>query len=159
MPRKPLRPKERRKNFAPDAKYNSVLLGKFLNKLNFRGQKSVAERLIYDAFELIKEKLKEDPLKVFNQAIDNVRPLLEVKARRVGGATYQVPVETPRDRSETIAMRWLIQYSKERKGMPMHRKLADELIAAYKKEGSAIKKREDTHKMADANKAFAHYRW
>ncbi|OGS24531.1 MAG: 30S ribosomal protein S7 [Elusimicrobia bacterium RIFOXYB2_FULL_48_7] len=159
MPRKPLRPKERRKNFAPDAKYNSVLLGKFINKLNFSGQKSVAERIIEQAFNLIKDKIKEDPLKVFIQAIENVRPLVEVKARRVGGATYQVPVETPRDRSETMGMRWIIQYAKEKKGMPMHRKLAEELMAAYKKEGSAIKKREDTHKMADANKAFAHYRW
>ncbi|MBU0952343.1 MAG: 30S ribosomal protein S7 [Elusimicrobia bacterium] len=159
MPRKPLRPKERRKNFMPDARYNSVLLGKFLNKLNFSGQKSVAERIIYSAFNLIKDKLKEDPLKVFIQAIENVRPLLEVKARRVGGATYQVPVETARERSETIAMRWLIQYAQEKKGVPMHKKLADELMAAYKKEGSAMKKREDTHKMADANKAFAHYRW
>ncbi|OGS22191.1 MAG: 30S ribosomal protein S7 [Elusimicrobia bacterium RIFOXYA2_FULL_39_19] len=159
MSRKPLRPKQRRKTLATDAKFSSLLLGKFLNKLNFKGQKSTAERIIYTSFDIIKEKLKEDPLKVFIQAIDNVRPLVEVKARRVGGATYQVPIETPKDRSETIAMRWIIQYARERKGVPMHQKLADELISAYKKEGAAVKKKEDTHKMADANKAFAHYRW
>ncbi|MEW6040605.1 MAG: 30S ribosomal protein S7 [Elusimicrobiota bacterium] len=159
MPRKSLKPKEKRPFPASDTKYDSQTVSRFINKLNFRGKRTLAERIIYMVFDSIKEKIKEEPLKVFLQAIENVRPLLVVKARRVGGATYQVPTEVPQARSESIAMRWILQFARERKGMPIHQKLAEEIISAYRKEGSAIKKREDTHKMAEANKAFAHYRW
>lgn len=143
----------------PDIKYNSVLLQRFINKINFRGKKTIAEKIVYGAFELIKEKTNEDPLKVFQEAIENARPLLEVRPRRIGGATYQVPKEVPKYRGETLAMRWIIQFAREREGEPMYKKLADEILQAYKKEGTVIKKREDTHKMAEANRAFAHYRW
>ncbi len=154
------RPVKVRREISPDIKYNSVLVHRFINKINYRGKKNTAMKIVYGAFDLIQKKLNEDPLKVFNQAIENVRPLVELRPRRIGGATYQVPVEVPQYRSETLAMRWIIQYAKQRKGRPMKEKLAEEIIAAYKKENSAaIKKREDTHKMAEANRAFAHYRW
>jgi small subunit ribosomal protein S7 len=159
MPRKPLKPREKRKLPLPDYKYNSVLVSRFINKILQRGKKTLAERIVYDAFDIIKKKLNEDPLKVFTEAVENVRPLLEVRPRRIGGATYQIPGEVPQIRGETLALRWIIQYARERKGMPISQKLAEEIISAYRKEGAAIKKREDTHKMAEANKAFAHYRW
>lgn len=159
MPRKPLKPHERRPLPPPDVKYNSVLVARFINRINFRGQKSLAERLVYKAFDLIKEKTGEDPLKVFTQAIENAKPLVEVKPRRVGGATYQVPVEVPVMRGTTLAMRWIIDAARNRNGKPTYIRLAEEIISAYKKEGSAVKKREDVHKMAEANRAFAHYRW
>jgi len=160
MPRKKLRPREKIKNIiTPDLRYNSLLVARFINKLNFRGKKIVAEKIVYKAFDIIREKTKKEPLEVFIKAIENVRPLLEVRPRRVGGATYQVPVEVPQVRSETLAMRWILQFARERKGASMHQKLAEEIISAYNKEGPAIKKREDTHKMAEANRAFAHYRW
>jgi len=159
MPRKGLRPRDRREAPPPDFKYNSVLVSKFVNKINYRGQKSIAEKIVYGAFDIIKEKIKEDPLSVFTKAIENVRPLLEVKARRVGGANYQVPVEVPQTRGITLAMRWIIDAARARTGAPMKNRLAEEIISAYKKEGPAVKKREDTHKMAEANRAFAHYRW
>jgi len=159
VPRKPLKPREKRGYPDPDLKYDSVLAARFIGKINFRGQKSLAERVFYKALDIIKEKTKEDPLNVFTRAIENVRPLLEVKPRRVGGATFQVPVEVPSDRSTTMAMRWIIDLVRVSKGKPIHERLAGELMAASKKEGLAIKKREDTHKMAEANKAFAHYRW
>lgn len=159
MPRKELRPRERRSLPLPDSKYNSVLVTRFINKLNFEGKRNTAERIFYDALEIVQDKTKEDPLTVFNRAIENVRPLLEVRPRRVGGATYQVPMEVPQLRSNTMAVRWLIQYATARTGKPMAERLAQEFIEASRKEGSAIKKREDTHKMAEANKAFAHYRW
>ncbi|MFN3966565.1 MAG: 30S ribosomal protein S7 [Endomicrobiia bacterium] len=160
MPRKKLKPREKNKRvIIPDIKYNSLLVARFINKINFRGKKTVAEEIVYKAFDIIKEKTKKDPLEVFTKAIENVRPLLEVKPRRVGGATYQVPVEVPQTRGETLAMRWILQFARERKGAPMYQKIADEIISAYNKEGPAIKKREDTHKMAEANRAFAHYRW
>jgi len=159
MPRKELRPRERRGLPAPDSKYNSVLIARFINRLNFTGKKSRAEHIFYGALDIVKERTKEDPLTVFNQAIENVRPLLEVRPRRVGGATYQVPMEVPQIRSTSLAMRWIIQYAEARTGKPMSERLAQEFIDASKKEGSAIKKREDTHKMAESNKAFAHYRW
>jgi len=136
-----------------------VLVSRFINKLNYQGRKLAAEHVFYDALDVIKEKLKEDPLNVFNAAVENVRPLLEVRARRVGGATYQVPREVRPVRSYTVAMRWLIESARSRSGRPMAERLADELLSAYKKEGAAFKKREDTHKMAEANRAFAHYRW
>ncbi|MDI6640834.1 MAG: 30S ribosomal protein S7 [Elusimicrobiota bacterium] len=159
MPRKPLKPREKRPLPLPDYKFNSVIVQRFINKINFRGKKTVAEKILYSAFDLIKEKTNQDPLKVFEQAIENARPLLEVRPRRIGGATYQVPIEVRKIRGETIAMRWLIQFARQRKGIPMFKKLAEEILLAYKKEGAVIKKREDTHKMAEANKAFAHYRW
>jgi ribosomal protein S7, bacterial/organelle len=159
MPRKTLRPRERRALPIPDSKYNSVLVTRFINKLNFAGKKSTAESIFYGALEIIKEKMKEEPLGVFNRAIENVRPLLEVRPRRVGGATYQVPMEVPQLRSTTMAVRWLITYARARKGKPMMERLAQEFMEASRKEGSAMKKREDTHRMAESNKAFAHYRW
>ena len=159
MPRKGLRPRERREAPPPDFKYDSVLVSKFINKINHRGQKLVAERIVYGAFDIVKDKIKEDPLAVFTKAIENIRPLLEVKARRVGGANYQVPVEVPQARGISVAMRWLIEAARARTGSPIKNRLAEEIILAYKKEGPAIKKREDTHRMAEANRTFAHYRW
>lgn len=159
MPRKELRPRERRGLPAPDAKYNSVLVTRFINKLNFTGKKNKAETIFYDALDIIKEKTGEEPLGVFNRAMENVRPLLECRPRRVGGATYQVPMEVPQLRSTTLAIRWILQYATARTGKPMAERLAQEFIEGSRKEGSAMKKREDTHKMAESNKAFAHYRW
>lgn len=159
MPRKELRPRERRGLPNPDTQFSSVLVARFINKLNSAGKKSTAEKIFYKSMEYIKEKTKSDPLNVFTQAMENVRPLLEVRPRRVGGATYQVPSEVPALRSATLAIRWILSFARARKGKPMHERLATELIEASRKEGSAIKKREDTHKMAEANKAFAHYRW
>jgi small subunit ribosomal protein S7 len=149
-----------KKVLLPDPKFNSKIVGKFINMVMVEGKKSVAEKIVYNALEKVKTVLNEpDALKIFYKAIDNVRPRLEVKPRRVGGATYQVPVEVKQDRGSSIALRWIRDYSKNRKGKAMEEKLADEIIAAYKSEGSAIKKRDDTHKMADSNKAFAHFRW
>ncbi|MBN1621479.1 MAG: 30S ribosomal protein S7 [Endomicrobiales bacterium] len=159
MPRKPLKPREYREKPAPDYRYNSTLISRFVNKLNFKGKKNTAESIIYDAFDIIKEQTKENPLEVFNRAIENVRPLLEVRPRRVGGATYQVPMEVSKVRSTTMAMRWIISFARARKGKPMSEKLAQEFIEASRKEGAAMKKKADTHKMAEANKAFAHYKW
>lgn len=159
MPRKPLKPREKRGLPDPDYRYGSVLLSRLINKINFGGKKSLSERTIYTALDKIKDKTKEEPIQVLNRAIENVRPLVEVRPRRVGGATYQVPMEVPHIRSITLAINWLLQYSREKTGRPMIERLADEIIAASKKEGSSFKKREDTHKMAEANKAFAHYRW
>lgn len=159
MPRKSLKPNERRPLPPPDYKYNSVLVARFINKINYRGKKSLSERIVYSAFDLIKEKTGEDPLKVFTQAIENARPLLEVKPRRVGGATYQVPVEVPVLRGTTLAMRWIIETARNRGSKNFYERLCEEIISAYKKEGSVIKKREEVHKMAEANRAFAHYRW
>lgn len=159
MPRKELRPRERRGLPTPDSIYNSVLVARFINKLNSTGKKSTVERVFYKALDIIKEKTKEDPLNVFNQAIENVRPLLEVRPRRVGGATYQVPMEVPQLRSTALAMRWIITFASARTGKPMSERLAQEFMEASRKEGASVKKREDTHKMAESNKAFAHYRW
>ena len=143
----------------PDARYDSQTVSKFINSLMFQGKKSTAERICYGAFTLVEERAKEDPLKTFKKALDNVKPVLEVKSRRVGGATYQVPVEVRPERRTALAMRWLISFSRDRGEKSMAEKLAAEIIAASKGEGNAIKKKEDTHRMADANKAFAHYRW
>jgi small subunit ribosomal protein S7 len=145
--------------FYPDAKYGSLTLAKFINFMMFDGQKSTAEKIIYSTFDLIKKKTNDDPLKIFNDAINNVRPNLEVRSRRVGGATYQVPVEVKTKRSQTLALRWILEASRKRKNKTMSDKLFYELIDASQRKGSAIKKREDTHKMAESNKAFAHYRW
>ena len=158
MPRKGLRPRDRR-DFPPaDHKFQSVLISRFINKLNYRGRKMASEFVFYGAMDVLKEK-GQDPLDVFNKAIENVRPLLEVRPRRVGGATYQVPSEVRTVRSYTVAMRWVIDAARARTGRPMAERLAEEFMAAAKKEGTAFKKREDTHKMAEANRAFAHYRW
>jgi small subunit ribosomal protein S7 len=159
MPRKGLRPRDRREAPPPDYKYNSGLISRFINKLNFQGRRLAAEKVFYGALDIVKERTKEEPLNVFTQAIENIRPLLEVRPRRVGGATYQVPSEVRPTRSYTVAMRWLINAAAQRTGKPMSEKLAEEILSAIKKEGVAFKKREDTHKMAEANRAFAHYRW
>ena len=145
--------------FYPDAKYGSSILSKFINFVMYDGKKSTAEKIIYSAFDQIKNKTKEDPIKVFNDAINNIRPNLEVRSRRVGGATYQVPVEVKTKRSETLALRWLLEASRKRKNKTMSDKLFNELMDASQRKGFAIKKREDTHRMAESNKAFAHYRW
>lgn len=159
MPRKALKPREKRGMPKGDSIYNSVLLARVINKLDHSGKKSTAERIIYKAFDIIKEKMGEDPLVVFNRAIENARPLLEVRPRRVGGATYQVPMEVPMVRSTTLAMNWIMETARAKTGKPMCERLAQELMDASKKEGAVMKKREDTHKMAEANKAFAHYKW
>ena len=142
-----------------DAKYQSLILTKFINFIMYDGKRSVAEKIIYTALEKIKEKTKQDPIKVFNDAISNVRPNLEVRSRRVGGATYQVPVEVKSKRSQTLALRWILEASRKRKNKTMSDKLFYELVDASQGKGSSIKKRKDTHKMAESNKAFAHYRW
>ncbi|MDR0977684.1 MAG: 30S ribosomal protein S7 [Endomicrobium sp.] len=159
MPRKALKPKEKRGLPEPDPKYGSVVITRFINKLNFEGKKSVAESIVYDSFDIIKGKVNEEPVSVFNRALENIRPLLEVRPRRVGGATYQVPMEVPMSRSITLAINWIIEIARGKTGKPMCEKLAQEIIDASKKEGLAMKKREDTNKIAEANKAFAHYRW
>ena len=143
----------------PDAKHNSVILTKFINSIMYDGKKTKAEKIIYSTLDRIKEKTKEDPIKIFNDAINNVRPNLEVRSRRVGGATYQVPVEVKTKRSQTLALRWILGASRKRKNKTMSEKLFFEIMDASQRKGSAIKKREDTHKMAESNKAFAHYRW
>jgi small subunit ribosomal protein S7 len=148
-----------KRDILSDPKFNSKLVAKFINKVMRRGKKSLAERILYGAFELIEKRSKQDPLDVFHKAMDNVRPVIEVKSRRVGGSTYQVPVEVRADRRNALAMRWLISYSKQRSEKTMVQKLAGELQDAAQNRGSAVKKREDTHRMAEANKAFAHYRW
>jgi small subunit ribosomal protein S7 len=144
---------------SPDPKFKNTLVAKFINKIMQRGKKSVAERILYHALEIIQERTKEDPLKVFEKSVGNVKPVIEVKSRRVGGATYQVPTEVRPERRTALAIRWLILYSQERAEKSMEEKLAAELIDAANNRGGAIKKREDVHKMAEANKAFAHYRW
>ena len=159
MPRKGLKPRERRAAPPADFKFNSVLVSRLINRVNFQGKKLVGERIVYGALEIIAEKTKEDPLMVFTKAIENVRPMLAVRARRVGGGNYQVPIEVRPARSATLAMRWILGSARDRKGRPMAEHLAEELLLAYKKEGAAFKKREDTHRMAEANRAFAHYRW
>ena len=145
--------------FYPDPKYGSLILAKFINFVMYDGKKTTSEKIIYEALEKIKEKTKGDPIKTFNEAITNIRPNLEVRSRRVGGATYQVPQEVKTKRSQTLALRWLLEASRKRKNKTMSEKLFNELMDASQKKGSAIKKREDTHKMAESNKAFAHFRW
>jgi len=156
MPRKAF---VRKREIPPDPVYGSVLVSKFINKIMYSGKRSVAESIFYGAMDIIKEKTGEDPLKVFQRALENVKPILEVKSRRVGGATYQVPIEIRPDRRLSLAVRWLIGYSRARSEKTMTESLAGELLDAYNNRGSSIKKKEDTHKMAEANKAFAHYRW
>ena len=142
-----------------DLVYGTKVITKFINSLMLDGKKTVAEKIVYKTFEIIKEKSKQDPLEVFNEAIKNVKPNLEVKSRRVGGATYQVPVEVRSDRAQALAIRWLIESSKKRGDKTMQERLSKEFLDASTNKGNAIKKKEDTHKMAEANKAFAHFRW
>jgi len=151
--------KTHKKIFYPDAKYGSTVLAKFINFIMYDGKKDVAEKIIYNTLNKIKEKTKDDPIKIFNDAINNIRPNLEVRSRRVGGATYQVPVEVKTKRSQTLALRWLLDASRKRKNKTMTDKLFNELMDASQNKGSAIRKREETHKMAESNKAFAHFRW
>lgn len=148
-----------KREILPDPKYNSKMVSKFMSAIMTDGKKSVAERICYGAFEIIKEKAGEDPLKVFKTAIENVKPIVEVKARRVGGATYQVPVEVRPNRRLALAFRWIRDFARKRPERTMTERLAAELLDAYNKTGASVKKREDTHRMAEANKAFAHYRW
>ena len=149
-----------KKELLPDPKFHSKLVAKFINIVMDSVKKSTAENIVYGAFQILTEKLNEpDAVKIFNKALDNARPQIEVKPRRVGGATYQVPIEVKQERGVSLAMRWVRDFARAKKGRPMEERLAEELLAAYKAEGSAIKKRDDTHKMAEANKAFAHFRW
>ena len=154
-----------RKNKAPrkillvDSKYKSTIIPKLINSIMNDGKKTIAEKIIYDAIDKIKSKSKEEPINIFNEAINNLRPTVEVRARRVGGATYQVPVEVKSKRSQALALRWLVEASRKRKDKQMSDKIFNEIYDAYQNKGSAIKKKEDTHKMAESNKAFAHFRW
>ena len=144
----------------PDGKYKSILAGKFINCLMYSGKKSVAEIVFYDALDIIKEKIPDkEPIEIFTQAVENVKPYIEVRSRRVGGAAYQVPMQVNRNRQQSLSIRWILGATREKKGRPMYLKLAEELMAAYNKEGAAYTKRENVHRMADANKAFAHFAW
>lgn len=156
MPRRGLITK---RDVLPDPIYNSKLVTKLINNIMYDGKKGVAQRIIYDAFDIIKEKTGKDPLEVFEQAMENIMPVLEVKARRVGGATYQVPIEVRPERRQTLGLRWLTVYSRARNERTMKERLANEILDAINNQGGAIKKKDDTHKMAESNKAFAHYRW
>ena len=156
MPRRREVPKRK---IIPDPKFKDKLISKFTNTLMFGGKKATAEGILYGALDIIKDRHKEDPLEVFRKALDNVKPKLEVKSRRVGGATYQVPVEVRPERRVALAMRWLVTYSRSRGEKTMRERLASELVDAAQNRGNAVKKKDDTHKMAEANKAFAHYRW
>jgi len=156
MPRRRVAEK---REILPDPKYGSKLVSKFMNAIMEDGKKSTAERSCYGAFEIMRTKTGQDPLKVFKQALENVKPVLEVRPRRVGGATYQVPIEVRPSRRLALAFRWIINYSRARAEKTMREKLAGELLDAFNSTGSSVKKREDTHKMAEANRAFAHYRW
>ena len=148
-----------KRTILPDARYDSQTVSKFINVLMYQGKKSTAERIFYAAMDLVENRTSQPGVNIFKQALTNLKPVVEVKSRRVGGATYQVPVEVRPERRTALAMRWLISYSRDRNEKSMPEKLAAEIISASKGEGNAVKKKEDTHRMADANKAFAHYRW
>ena len=148
-----------KRNVLPDAKFGDIVLTKFMNSLMFNGKKSIAERIVYGALERVESKLKKASVDLFHEALENIKPAIEVRSRRVGGATYQVPVEVRPERRQALAIRWLIKASRERNENTMEERLAAEMIDAVNSRGSAVKKREDTHKMAEANKAFSHYRW
>ena len=156
MPRKGKVPK---RDILPDPKFHSKLVSKFVHGIMWEGKKSTAETILYDALEIVGKKLNEEPLKIFERAVENVKPVLEVRSRRVGGSTYQVPVEIRPERRQALAIRWIIQYARSRSEKSMKEKLASDFMDAASNRGSSVKKREDTHKMAEANKAFAHYRW
>ena len=149
-----------RRKIAPDPKYNSELVSKFVNNLMLKGKKSLARRIFYESMDVLGKKVPDkEVMDVLGESVENVRPILEVKSRRIGGATYQVPIEVRSERRTSLAIKWLVQFARERKGVPMAEALAGELLAAYNREGAAVKKRENMHKMAEANRAFAHYRW
>ncbi|OGX40921.1 MAG: 30S ribosomal protein S7 [Omnitrophica WOR_2 bacterium RIFCSPHIGHO2_02_FULL_68_15] len=149
-----------RRELVPDPKYHSKLIARFINMLMTRGKRSLAERIVYNAFDRMKTQAQvEDVVQAFQKAVENARPFLEVKSRRVGGATYQVPVEIHGERGIALALRWLRDFARTKKGKPMEERLAEELVAAYRGEGSAVKRKEEMHRMAEANKAFSHYRW
>ena len=148
-----------RREVLPDPKYNDRMVARFINKIMGKGKKSVSERILYGAFDIIESRTKKEPLGVFKTSLENVKPVIEVKSRRVGGATYQVPMEVRSDRRVSLAMRWLAGYARQRPEKSMSERLAAEFIDAANNRGNSVKKREDTHKMAEANKAFAHYRW
>jgi small subunit ribosomal protein S7 len=156
MSRKKTQPK---KIVTPDPIFNSTIIPKLINSIMYDGKKVVAEKIVYEAIEKIKSKTKEEPINVFNEAINNIKPTVEVRSRRVGGATYQVPVEVKTKRAQALAIRWLVDASRKRKDKHMSDKIFNELYDAYEKKGSAVKKKEDVHKMAESNKAFAHFRW
>jgi small subunit ribosomal protein S7 len=143
----------------PDPMYNDLLVTKLVNTVMYDGKKSIAQKVVYGAFEMIREKSGKDPLEVFKKALDNIKPIVEVKPRRVGGATYQVPVEVNEPRKTSLGLRWLVTASRGKKGRPMKIRLAEELLSAFEGTGTAVKRREDTHRMAEANRAFAHFRW
>ena len=153
------RKKKTRHKISPDPVYNNVTVAEFINQVMRRGKKTIARKIVYKSLDIIKEKTKKDPLEIFEQALKNAAPLLEVKPKRIGGATYQVPREVKRERRLTLAMRWIIQAAKLKKGKSMKEKLAEELIGAANNQGFAVKKKEDTHRMAEANRAFAHFAW
>lgn len=156
MPRRRRVPK---RQVLPDPKYGDALVTKFMNNVMKDGKKAVAEKIVYGAFDVIQDRTREDPVKVFRRALENVQPMVEVKSRRVGGSTYQVPIEVRPERQLALAMRWIIQYARQRGGRSMRDKLAAELMEASHSRGNAVKKKEDTHRMAEANRAFSHYRW
>jgi len=156
MPRRREVPK---REVLPDPRFHDQMITKFMNCVMSHGRKSTAEKIVYGAFEVVHDRTREDPVMVFHKAIENVRPMVEVKSRRVGGSTYQVPVEVRPERQTALAMRWLIAHARKRAGKSMREKLANELIEASHNRGGAIKRKEDVHRMAEANKAFAHYRW
>lgn len=148
-----------KRDVLPDPVYNSKVVTKLVNQIMLDGKKGTAQRILYEAFDIIKEKTGEEPIEIYNKALENVKPALEVKSRRIGGSNYQVPIEVSDDRSQALALRWIVNYAKLRNGKGMAVNLANELMDAANGTGGAVKKREDTHKMAEANKAFAHYRW
>ena len=148
-----------KREILPDPKFNDRQVAKFINKIMWEGKKSIAESILYNSFDIIEKKIKSDPLKLFRSALENVKPIIETKSRRVGGSTYQVPVEVRPGRRVNLAMKWLISFARARKENSMEERVAAELLDAANNRGSSVKKREDTHKMAEANKAFAHYRW
>ncbi len=151
--------KIKRREILPDPLYSNVTVAKFINQVMRKGKKTIARKIVYGAFDILKEKTKKEPLEVFEQALKNASPLLEVKSKRIGGATYQIPREVKGERKLTLAMRWMIKAANSKKGKPMKEKLCQELIDASKNTGAAVKKKEDTHRMAEANRAFAHFRW
>ncbi len=148
-----------RREIPPDPVYNDVLVSKLINKVMWDGKKTIAQKIVYGAFDIIRQKMNKDPLEVYHKALDNVRPVLEVRPRRVGGATYQVPIEVQEPRRTSLAIRWIVAAARAKKGKPMKVKLAEEIMNAYNNTGAAVKKKEDVHRMAEANRAFAHYRW
>jgi len=148
-----------KRKILPDPKFHDKLISKFVNKVMLSGKKSTAEHIVYDSFEMIREKLNDDPMKIFKTALENIKPVVEVRSRRVGGATYQVPMEVRPERRVSLGLRWLVDYARERSERTMADRLALEIMEAYQNRGNAVKKRDDVHKMVDANKAFSHYRW